>query len=652
MFMALIQGSYAQVADSTIKRYGNREIDHLWLDYEFDKIIEEYTLRIAEDSTDADALYHIGAAYVSSHKNIEQAQVHYEKVLELEKQGDINEFFYFLGRIYHLNHNYFFALAAYSSYMFDLPEDKQNQESKAEIEELISKAENGTDLIETDSTVFNRFVTFSKHKVLYFTESNKFIEINNLGGEVNSAFSEYGPVIFSEEKMLIFTSRRPNKTSHDMYFDGQPYEDIYSAKDNNGYWHDIQPIDGMDFFNGELVNYADHEATVSLSKNEKTLIISRQNTVMLMHRDTILGAWSPLQKMNKVVHQRLPYVNGASVSNDGNLLIISATNPDAIKENLDLYAVRKDTLGKWSHFTNIGAPINTEFNETSPYIFNDSTLFFSSNSEASIGEYDVFISYLYDGVWTTPENLGVPINSAYNEVNYSVDNSNKYAFLASDRPNGYGKYDIYRVSNGITLRNTYKGHDRLASSNKMQNQPFDKLGLSSEVVIDLKKLQDSMNVAMAALEAAKLLEANSDELAVVSGNEESNENKNDDSPIGSSSSSGSMSSGTNASGVKAGAAAAGGVLAGAAVAGSSDNDGSNVSNNTTASSSSSETETAENTGTAIASNASSGSNSNNNNKTGYGSSETTSTDNAPNFSSADAMTAFEFFTADEPLSDG
>lgn len=417
-------------------------------------MIEGYKAKLKSDPDNADANYNLGAIYIESKRNLHEAETHLEKVLDQKKEGDYPEFFYYLARAYHYNHNYFFALAAYNSYLFSKEEGSIDKEFKKEIDYYISKAENGSDLIERDSSIFKRFVKLNSDRSLYFPEGIRYVDIQNLGPTINTMFSEYGPVVFTKDKMLVFTSRRKSKGG-EVYFDGQHYENIYSATLVNDNWSVVTPVDSSKYFNGSVKNTEDHEATVSLSQDENSLIIFRENTILLTERDED-GKWSDLEKASKVVHQKLPFMNGATISSDGTLMIVSATNPeDPENEHLDLYMLKKDSTGEWAKYENMGAPVNTVYDETSPFILNDSTVFFSSNSIESIGEYDVFVTEFKDGAWTNPKNLGVPINSAYNEVNYSVGVDKSFAFLASDRPNGYGKYDIYRVSKGVDIQNKY-----------------------------------------------------------------------------------------------------------------------------------------------------------------------------------------------------
>jgi outer membrane protein OmpA-like peptidoglycan-associated protein len=100
---------------------------------------------------------------------------------------------------------------------------------------------------------------------------------------------------------------------------------------------------------------------------------------------------------------------------------------------------------------NFGEPINTDGDESSPYMPNDSTLYFSSKGNSSIGGYDVFVSHKRNGEWAEPENLNMPINTPYDEINYRISNDRKFAYYASDRNEGYGKFDIYKITKGFDV---------------------------------------------------------------------------------------------------------------------------------------------------------------------------------------------------------
>ena len=72
-------------------------------------------------------------------------------------------------------------------------------------------------------------------------------------------------------------------------------------------------------------------------------------------------------------------------------------------------------------------------------------LYFSSKGLNSLGGYDIFFSEYVDGKWSKPKNMGYPINTAYDEFSYSPVIHEKIAFLTSNRPEGVGGFDIYKV---------------------------------------------------------------------------------------------------------------------------------------------------------------------------------------------------------------
>jgi hypothetical protein len=75
-------------------------------------------------------------------------------------------------------------------------------------------------------------------------------------------------------------------------------------------------------------------------------------------------------------------------------------------------------------------------------------LVFSSNMEGGQGGLDLWITYLRDGNWTEPLNLGAGVNSPSNEVFPTVYKEDIY--FASNQPGGMGGFD-YINQNGKNL---------------------------------------------------------------------------------------------------------------------------------------------------------------------------------------------------------
>ena len=77
-------------------------------------------------------------------------------------------------------------------------------------------------------------------------------------------------------------------------------------------------------------------------------------------------------------------------------------------------------------------------------------MFFSSNGHPGYGGFDVYKTQMVNGAWTAPQNLGQPINSAGDDIFFSLMKNSSKGYMASARPGGYGDLDIYKVHYVIT----------------------------------------------------------------------------------------------------------------------------------------------------------------------------------------------------------
>jgi tetratricopeptide (TPR) repeat protein len=111
----------------------------------------------------------------------------------------------------------------------------------------------------------------------------------------------------------------------------------------------------------------------------------------------------------------------------------------------DLFYSRR-VGGKWSKPVNLGAAINSAYDESHPFLDVDGrTLYFSSNHpERSIGGKDI-VSSVFDlatGTWSTPQNLGITINAYADETYFSLHSTGQKAYFSS---NQNGQQSIQQV---------------------------------------------------------------------------------------------------------------------------------------------------------------------------------------------------------------
>lgn len=141
------------------------------------------------------------------------------------------------------------------------------------------------------------------------------------------------------------------------------------------------------------------------------------------------------------------------VSNEGNILYFSSDRLGGYG-GADLYVSYLQN-GKWTEPQNLGDDINTAGDEFYPFIYKDSVMFFSSNGHGGFGGLDNFVSRIDQGSFTMPVNMSFPINTNMDDFALIIDHTGRNGLLSSDREGGKGYDDIYNFSlNKFTLLGT------------------------------------------------------------------------------------------------------------------------------------------------------------------------------------------------------
>jgi outer membrane protein OmpA-like peptidoglycan-associated protein len=100
--------------------------------------------------------------------------------------------------------------------------------------------------------------------------------------------------------------------------------------------------------------------------------------------------------------------------------------------------------GNWSAPENIGAPINTEGNELFPFIDRNNQLYFASDGHPGLGGLDIFKTSLTKQ--GAVQNIGYPANSSFDDFGFIYNPDTKTGYFSSNRRRGLGDDDIYGIS--------------------------------------------------------------------------------------------------------------------------------------------------------------------------------------------------------------
>ncbi len=386
--------------------------------------------------------YRIGLCYLNlpgqKHKALEFLQVAIQNISSTYQEGSfredkapINAFFY-LGEAHRICGNLDKAIETYQIFR----------------EMLDTKDVYNLDFVDHQINACNRAkimmqnpLSIKKQKISLF-DSEKYI---------------FSPVVSGNRQTLAFTV-------HEKFYDGI----FISQKDSKGNWGTPINITLELGVEGEVF-------TTSLSHDGLQLFLFKNDKGIgnIYSSIFINDKWQPAQKLSRRISTR-NWETSASISPDGNTLFFSSNRRGSIG-GLDIFYSNRLPNGDWSEPINIGDVINTPYNEEAPFLSNDgNTLYFISQGHNSIGGYDIFYSErIGENEWSTPINLGYPINTPDDDLYYFPLNPREglIASVEKDNPSSRNLYhvtiaptfetDSIEIFGNITLANRYEVEGRL-----------------------------------------------------------------------------------------------------------------------------------------------------------------------------------------------
>jgi OOP family OmpA-OmpF porin len=273
---------------------------------------------------------------------------------------------------------------------------------------------------------------------------------------VNSSHDELNPVLSGDGQTLYFTI-----ANHPANIGGQRDPgDIWYAKLVGDKWS--VPVHA-----GNVINDRSYNAVAGFSVDGKSMF--------LLSHYTNDGSTSKTQgisvttfdgkQWSKPVNISIPYYSNKSRVISGTLIqskifIFSAETYGSIGVD-DIYVSTCEN-GKWSDPINLGATINTKFQELSPSLSEDGhTLYFSSNGrKGGFGSFDIYASTRRDDSWTSwsePVNLGPLVNSEGRELFFKdVPSMGISIFTTTKNSDGYGDIKF------VTPQDRYVREDSLS----------------------------------------------------------------------------------------------------------------------------------------------------------------------------------------------
>lgn len=273
----------------------------------------------------------------------------------------------------------------------------------------------------------------------------------NIGPNINSEYDEYLPAVVADESEIIFTVMRPRDNNTQCAF-CQMEEDFYASKRENGEW---KPRYKLDY----PINTGYNEGAQCISPDGKYLFYTICNTDFgngscdLYWSKRIGNRWSRPRNFDAPVCTKF-WESQPSIAPDGKTIYFASNRPGGFGK-MDIWKTTMTEEGLFSVPENLGKNINTEGDDSAPFIHADGrTLYFVSDGHPGMGGKDIFFATLTDTGWTRPVNLGYPINTPADEINILINAAGTTAYFSTDKEGGYGGQDLYYFALDERLRPT------------------------------------------------------------------------------------------------------------------------------------------------------------------------------------------------------
>lgn len=262
--------------------------------------------------------------------------------------------------------------------------------------------------------------------------------------QLNSRQNDFAAFVANDTNTIYFTSTRGSANGTNFNNNsGQNFADIFiSKKDTRGQWSSPVPITGdvnADFDDGACTLEADGRTMYFTN----CPVIEGQNAGCKIYKSTYSNDKWNAPELLEIFSDSSISVGQPHLSPDQLTLYFISDNPNGGIGGKDIWKMtRASKTDNWGSPFNLGADINTEFDELFPSVDNKGNLYFATDGRIGMGGLDIFkATPTTDGF--DVQNLKYPINSSANDFGIifnPYDNSRGY--FSSARNNGKGD-DIF-----------------------------------------------------------------------------------------------------------------------------------------------------------------------------------------------------------------
>jgi tetratricopeptide (TPR) repeat protein len=257
-----------------------------------------------------------------------------------------------------------------------------------------------------------------------------------LDSVINNEFDNFNAVVSGNDSVLAYMTKLKFYTAV-----------FLSHKQSNGNWGEPENMNEALASDGDLL-----VTGISFNGNELYMVRNKSSepdeeptSSDIYVSSYIEGNWTAAKALNKNINTSRDEIH-ASPNADGTKLYI-ASNRRGGEGGFDIWISTKLADGEWGEPVNAGKAVNSNKDETTPFVSTDGKkLYFSSKGWNNMGCYDIFYSRLSDnGQWGEVKNIGYPINSTGDDFFFFPLDNIKSGLISRKTDEGFGGRDIVRI---------------------------------------------------------------------------------------------------------------------------------------------------------------------------------------------------------------
>ncbi len=381
--------------------------DKAMMDKDYYSALSYYNEALLFDTTKIDLVYKSAEA-ARLFSAFSQATKKYQYVIDNDSDNKYPEAPFYLGQVLLAQGNYAKAKDYYSIYLSE----------QAGVNPYLD-------------ALANKQLANADWSKLMLEKADNSIVVTNFGESINTDYSEFGALQLEDQ--LLFSSMQY------LPEDPKAFSKKYISKILS-YKQDVGSAEYTLDINRKTISTA--HVTFNINKSK----------VYYTHCDYVNGSELRCDIYSRPVlgdgslgeeYKLPPPINLDSFTNTqpavgfnsstGQEVLYFVSNRSGGKGKLDIYSVELAGVDKFGPVGNVTS-INTADDDITPFFHNNSqTLYFSSVGYTSMGGFDIYAAAAENNSFKTPENIGAPFNSSYNDIYYTLNPIGDQALFSSNR---------------------------------------------------------------------------------------------------------------------------------------------------------------------------------------------------------------------------